>query len=57
MRWKRDWQLKLCRHLVCFNSYSFPTGMANMPSNIFSSNVLLKNPTEKKIHSEKPFLK
>ena len=47
MRWKRGWQLKSCLPLVYFHSYSFVTGIANMSSNIFISNVLLKNSTER----------
>ena len=41
MRWKRGWQLKSSLHQVYFHCYSFATGMANIPSNIFISNVLL----------------
>ena len=40
-------QLKSCFNLVYFHFYSFATGMAQMSSNIFISNVLLKNPTER----------
>ena len=46
MRWERGWQLKPCLHLIYFH-YSFATRMANMSPNIFISNVLLNNPTER----------
>ena len=47
MRWERGWQLKSCLYLVYFHSRSFPAAMASMSSNIFISNVLLKNPKER----------
>ena len=48
MRWERGWQIKSsCIRLIYFHFYSFATGMANMSPNIFISNVLLKNPTER----------
>ena len=47
MSWKRGRQLKSCLSLVYFHFYSFATGMTYMSSNIFISNVLLKNPTER----------
>ena len=56
MRWERGWQLKPSLHLIYFHSYAFATGMANMSPNIFISNVLLKNPTEK-MRNEKALLK
>ena len=46
-RWKRGRQLKSCLNLVYFHFYSFATGMAYMSLNIFISNVLLRNPTER----------
>ena len=45
--WERSWQLKQCFHLIYFHSYSFANGMTNMSPNIFISNDLLKNPTER----------
>ena len=48
MRWEPGWQIKSsCIHLIYFYFYSVATGMANMSPNIFISNVLLKNPTER----------
>ena len=46
MRWEQGWQIKSsCIHLNLF--YSVATGMANMSPNVYISNVLLKNPTER----------
>ena len=44
-------------HLIYFYFYSVATGMTNMSPNIFISNVLLKNPTERKKHNKEPLLK
>ena len=62
MHWERGWQIKSsCIDLIYFYFYSVAAGMGNMSPNIFISNVLLKNPTEKKSimrdlswNSEKP---